>query len=137
MKKTIELYHKYQEIIGYIIFGVLTTVVNIAVYFFCKDFLELDYKISNAISWLLSVLFAFSTNKFFVFNSKSLKFKIILRELILFFWYRGLSFIIDMILMIVLVSKLEVNDGISKVIVQIIVIILNYIFSKLFIFKDN
>lgn len=61
-----ELFHKYKEVISYLVFGVATTIVNIVIFFVCKDILGIDYKVSNAIGWFLSVLFAFFTNKYFV-----------------------------------------------------------------------
>jgi putative flippase GtrA len=132
-----ELFHKYKEVISYLVFGVATTVVNIAVFFICKDVFGIDYKISNAIGWFLSVLFAFFTNKYFVFASQHVNLLAFFKEMILFYWYRILSFVIDMALMVVMIEWLHISDFWAKMVTQVVVIVLNYFFSKFFIFKKK
>ena len=136
MKKIIEIYKKYEEKINYLIFGVLTTFVNLIVYALCTKLFSINYMISNIIAWILSVLFAYITNKKYVFKSKCDSNKRVVYEIFQFFKYRVLSFIIcDMLLLCLFVELLNMNDMIAKVIIQVVVIVLNYLFSKLFVFK--
>ncbi|AIM25276.1 GtrA family protein [Melissococcus plutonius] len=131
------LFQKYKELIAYLVFGGLTTVINIVVFFICQNILAIDYKISNAIAWFLSVLFAFITNKYLVFKSKQKDKRSFIKEMALFYWYRFVSFIIDMGMMIFFVDLLHTTDMLAKVITQIVIIIINYVFSKLFIFSKK
>lgn len=132
-----ELFQKYKEVISYLVFGVATTVVNIVIFFVCKDILGIDYKISNAIGWFLSVLFAFFTNKYFVFASVNKDLGSFIREMLLFYWYRILSFVVDMALMILLIEVIHASDFWAKMVTQVAVVVLNYFFSKFFIFKKK
>ena len=127
-----ELLMKYKEIIMYLVFGVLTTVVNIVVYFLSAELLHINYLISNALAWFLSVLFAYITNRKYVFDSKNNQ---IIKEAISFFGSRLATGIMDMVLMWFLVNFNIVNDVVAKVVVNVIVVILNYILSKLVVFK--
>ncbi len=135
MKKIVDLYKRYEEIINYLVVGVMTTLVSIVVYWVFTKLFHVNYMISNIISWILSVLFAYVTNKKFVFKSKCDSNKDVFIEVYQFFKYRILSFVIDVLLMYVFVELVTLDDMCAKVIVQIIVIILNYVFSKLFVFK--
>ena len=126
------LIKKYREIITYGIFGVLTTLVNIFVYFIFAKVFNLHYLICTIIAWVIAVLFAYFTNRKFVFGSKNNN---IINELISFIGFRVLSGGVEIILMYALVDIFVFNDLVSKVITNIIIIILNYVFSKLFIFK--
>ena len=137
MNKIIDLYKKYKEVINYLIVGCLTTLVSILIYFIFTKLFHVNYMISNVISWIGSVLFAYITNKKFVFNSKCDTKKEVIIEIYQFFKYRILSFIIDVLLMEAFVERWNIDDMISKVIVQIVVIVLNYVFSKLFVFKNT
>lgn len=124
---------KYKEIIMYLIFGVLTTGINILTYTLLTNLVHMNWKIGNIIAWILSVLFAYITNKKYVFNSEN---KNILKELVSFFSVRLVSFILDMALMLLLIDLMSINNTISKIIVQVVVIIVNYLFSKLWVFKN-
>jgi len=139
MKRIIELYKKHEEIINYLIVGGLTTVVSLASYYLCvltilnpKDALELQ--IANIISWICAVTFAYVTNRKFVFKSKS---KDIKREVISFTSARIVTLIMDMVIMWLMVTLMNFNDKIAKLIVQVVVTIGNYLLSKLFVFKKN
>ena len=129
-----ELLMKYKEIIMYLVFGVLTTVVNIVVYFLSAELLHIKYLISNALAWFLSVLFAYITNRKYVFESSSQN---ILKEAVSFFSSRLATGILDMVLMWLFVYFNVVNDVIAKVIVNVIVVVLNYVLSKLVVFKGD
>ena len=133
----INLYKKNKEVINYLIFGFFTTVINLVVYYLltfiflnANDAVELQ--IANIISWIISVLFAYVTNRKFVFESKE---KEVLKEAKKFFFSRILTLVLDMVIMFVGVSLLKQNDKVLKIISQILVIVSNYILSKLFVFK--
>lgn len=129
-----ELMIKYKEVLLYLIFGGLTTLVNIVVYALCTKLFYINWEISNIIAWILSVLFAYVTNRKYVFESKSNN---IVKEMTSFFGFRLLSFALDMGFMYLFVDMIRMNDMFAKIIVQVIVIVLNYVFSKLFIFKKG
>jgi putative flippase GtrA len=134
MNKIRVLIRKHEEAIPYLIFGILTTIVNIIAYFILLELFNINYLISNIIAWFVSVLFAYITNRKWVFKSKNDN---ILLEMNLFFGSRLLSGIIDSGLMILFINFMAISDVISKFIVQIIVIIANYILSKWVIFKKR
>jgi len=141
MKRIIELYKKHEEIINYLIVGGLTTVVSLASYYLCvltilnpKDALELQ--IANIISWICAIIFAYVTNKKFVFTSITENTKDTLKEFSLFAISRIATLLIELIFMFISVKILLINDKFAKVIAQIIIIILNYIISKIFVFKS-
>lgn len=129
-------YEKYKEIINYLIFGVLTTVVNFMVYIILSKFFGVNDVVSNAFAWFVSVIFAYITNKIYVFKSNAKGVKTVLKELVSFFACRLLSGIFDIGMFWVLVS-FKFNDILAKVLISILVVILNYVFSKLIIFKDK
>lgn len=133
----IELYKKYKEIIMYLIFGGLTTLVNIVAYFILARLLNIETVASTIIALIVSILFAYITNKIFVFESKTNNKKDLLREMISFFACRALSGVMDVAIMYVTVDLWHFNDIIMKIISNIIVIIVNYVFSKLIIFKKK
>lgn len=126
--------NKYKQFFSYLIFGVLTTLVNIIVYYLFSSVLNINYLISNGIAWIISVTFAYITNKLYVFESDN---KNVIIELIKFYISRLTTGVIDIVLMWLFVGIFIVNDMYAKIIVNIIVIILNYIFSKFFIFKEG
>lgn len=137
MNKIKDLLKKYKFIILYGIFGVLTTVINIVSYSLLFEVFGISNVVSNIIAWILSVLFAFITNKLWVFDSKSLEFKLFLKELGNFTVCRLATGVLDLGIMFVGVDLLNGPAIILKVISNIIVIILNYVMSKLFVFKKN
>lgn len=153
-----------REIITYIIFGVLTTAVNLVTfYIFKKIFISIgwegvfnkllgsagwdkalellgsgtDYLDATVIAWTVAVIFAFVTNKLIVFESKSWKPAVAGKEFVGFIGARLFSLLVELVFMFVMVTLLKWNDFVAKLIVQVIVVILNYIFSKLLIFKNK
>ena len=128
-------FKKYKQTILYLIFGVLSTIVNIVTYVVCTRNLNIEFLISNWIAWIAAVLFAYITNKFFVFESKKTNIKFLIKEFSSFVSCRILSGITEMILMYIMISLMSLNDFIVKIITNIVVVILNFIFSKLIIFK--
>ena len=128
-----KIFGKYNEIFMYVIFGVLTTLVNI-ITFYILDKIGLNVYINNTIAWILSVLFAFITNRKYVFNSNKSN-KGLFKEMGFFFLFRIFSYGIDMFTMFIMVDILNIGKLLSKVIDNVIVIIINYFTSKLFVFK--
>ena len=101
------------------------------------DIMGINTYVNNTIAWVLSVIFSYVTNTLFVFESKTSNRKELTKEIGSFFAARLFSYAVDMIGMYLFVSILFINKMISKVVMNIIVIILNYIFSKLFIFNQD
>ena len=140
MKKLLDLYKKYEEIINYVIVGALTTLVSLITYYGCVLTVfnpnnAILLQCANIISWILSVTFAFFTNRIFVFKSKNPH---IFKEGVKFYGARVLTLIFDMLFMYFTVTVFLLNDKIMKILSNVVVLILNYIFSKLFVFiKQN
>ena len=125
---------KCKEIIRYLIVGVLTTVLSLGVYFiltntFLNPHKKLELQLANIISWFISVLFAYFANRKYVFESKE---KHIFKESLAFFSSRLATLILDMLIMFLGVSILSFNDKLVKLFSQIVIIVLNYVLSKLF-----
>ncbi|SDN24477.1 GtrA family protein [Acetanaerobacterium elongatum] len=142
-EKCLELFKKYKETILYLVFGGLTTLINIVSFWALNKLLVLSMDkdtalmVSNAAAWVISVLFAFVTNKLFVFESKSLHVGLVLKELVLFVGARLFSGALDMGIMYLFVSILGFNELVIKILSNILVIIINYVLSKLIIFKKK
>ena len=128
---------KYKGLILYGVFGVLSTIINIGAYAICYKYCSIPNVPSNIIAWILAVLFAFITNKLYVFGSKSMEKHTFLSELIKFTSARIATGIIDLVIMFVGVDVMHGPAIIFKVIANIIVIILNYFFSKFLVFKKK
>lgn len=143
MQKIIELYKKYEEIVNYLIMGVLATAVNLGVkYALLFTVLEASnptqLQIAVVISWIVACLFAYVTNKIIVFKSKDTK---IFKEFLSFVSARLLTLGMEMLIMFVFVTVLGLNSDlwviIWSLVAQVVVIVANYVFSKLFIFKNS
>ena len=122
-----------RELALYVVFGAFTFLVNIVTYFLFQSVMGINYLVSNVLAWFFSVLFAYITNRTWVFESKSPE---ILKEMSLFFGGRIFSGVVDTVLMYLFIDVLVLGNTFSKIVVQIIVIVLNYVFSKLIVFKD-
>lgn len=142
------------EVISYLVFGVLTTAVNFVTYMIMGIFAgenyeekvlfsigELDIQLilfMNAAAWIVSVLFAFITNKLFVFESSSWKGNVFFTELFSFIGARVISFLVfEELVFALLVSLLSLNDIVAKLIIAVFVVIFNYVASKLVIFRKK
>ena len=136
MKRIKEYFKKYREIILYLFFGGCTTLVNIVSYYICSR-IGMGTAVSTVIAWVLSVLFAYVTNRKYVFESRAFGFVPILKETAGFFLCRLATGLLDLAIMVVFVDFLHFNDMIIKILSNIIVIVLNYVASKLLIFKDK
>ena len=133
------IYYKNPEIWNYLIVGLLTTVVSLVTYFvvtrtFLNPSEKLELQIANIIAWVFAVMFAYVTNRIFVFKSKN---KNIVSEFSKFVGSRIASLLMDMSIMFVIVSLLSLSDIIGKIASQIVVTIANYILSKLIVFKKK
>lgn len=139
MNRIIELYKKYKEIILYLIIGGLTTALNIATYWVCANPLNLNTVLSNILAWTVGVIFAYFTNKIFVFESKSFKPNIFFKEFLLFVLARVTTGVIDTGIMYLFVDILSLSqyEIWIKLASNVIVIILNYVFSKLIVFRKK
>lgn len=139
MDKIKELYLKYKEIVNYLIFGVLTTVVSLVTYYICV-YTVLDpeqavqLQIANVISWILGVAFAYVTNRKFVFESNE---KNKIKEASKFVTSRIATLLMDMAIMFIGVTLLKFNDKIIKLVSQVVVIIANYLLSKIIVFNKG
>lgn len=129
------LWEKYRSILIYLIFGVLTTAVNYLVYIPCLNLLGLSASVSNVIAWCVAVLFAFLTNKPFVFESKDWSAKTVVPEFTKFVGTRVASGLMETVILMVAVDMLGWNGVIWKLVTNVIVVILNYIGSKLLVFR--
>ncbi|MEG0979718.1 MAG: GtrA family protein [Oscillospiraceae bacterium] len=142
-----------KEMLLYLVFGVLTTAVNLVAFtllnklfkgvdlssytFLNVIFFGKTYLLSNVIAWFVAVAFAFITNKLFVFESKSFALSTVSRECITFFGARVFSLLVEQLGLFILIDTLLQKELVSKIIISIIVVIINYFFSKLLIFKKN
>lgn len=132
-KQLFKLYKKYEEIVNYIIVGASTTLVSIVSYFLLRLVIP-SYIVNTILSWVIAVAYAYITNRIFVFKSKSKK---ILKEITEFVSCRLLTLLLEIGTMFLLVDLLSFHDGISKIAVQFIILVCNYILSKLFVFKNK
>lgn len=153
MKMIKKLLTKYKELIVYVVFGAATTLVNLATFKVFNIILGKElYLVSNVIAWFASVIFAYITNKIWVFESRSWQVKVLFKEITSFFAARVLSFAIEEAGLFVFVNLLGFDTFefivpivgikigghmIAKIALSVIVVILNYFFSKLFIFKKK
>lgn len=134
---------KYKEQISYLFFGGLTTLINWIVYTISLEFFNVKVEIANVIAWIAAVIFAYITNKLFVFRSKSLNLKATIKEVSLFFASRVTSGIVEIFGFPLLYyaglnqSFLGIDGFIAKVLIGVLVIILNYILSKLIVFRKK
>lgn len=153
MEKIKNLLKKYEEIILYLVFGVLTTVISVGLFAILKYFFlylspRLGYGDSltiqnNAIvnmscvifKNIIAILFAYVTNRKFVFKSSAMGFKTILKEMLSFFLARLSTLVFEVIFMAVMVNMLGLNDMLMNIIAQFVIVVLNYVLSKLWIFK--
>lgn len=156
MSKIKDLFIKYKEIITYVIFGVLTTVVSWGSYTVFVEVLSMKVFVGNLLSWICAIVFAYVTNKLWVFESKSWKPSVIGKEIVTFVASRGITGVIEILCVPILaktgfdnifygiLEKMNISIGIlftdgiySKIFLSVVVVILNYFFSKFIIFKNK
>ena len=129
------LWQKYYDVITYLFFGVLTTVVNYIVYLPVYNYLGLSAAVSNAIAWVVAVAFAYLTNKPFVFKSHDWSAKTVIPELTKFVSCRVASGLAETLILLVTVDLLNWDGNIWKLVTSVLVVVLNYFASKLLVFK--
>ena len=135
MKKIRELIQKYYDILVYLVFGVLTTLVNYIVYLPCYNLLNLSATVSNVIAWAIAVAFAYLTNKPFVFRSHDWSARTVIPELSNFVGSRIVSGALETGIIFLTVDCLLWNGNVMKLVTSVIVVILNYVASKLVVFR--
>ena len=134
LKKIIQ---KYKDVIPYLFFGVCTTLVNVVVYWVCAHPFNFNIMVSTIIAWVLAVLFAYITNRKWVFHSEAKTRKEVIKEIVSFFGCRLATGVVDWACMFIFVKILGWNDVVIKFAANVLVIILNYIASKLLIFRKK
>lgn len=132
IKNMVNLYSKYKEISNYIIFGILTTVVNWIVFQLCIEVFSINWGVANVIAWIGAVIFAYLTNRKIVFESSSPH---VFKEFIMFIQFRLITLLLEMLIMYLLIEVISAAPFASKVITSVVVVIVNYIFSKAVIFR--
>ena len=137
LQKIRNLIQKYWDILSYLFFGVLTTVVNYLVYLPCYNLLHLSASVSNVIAWVAAVAFAYLTNKPFVFKSHDWSWKTVGPELAKFVGCRVGSGLIETAIIFVTVDLLQFNGNIWKLLTSVLVVIINYVGSKLLVFRKK
>ena len=131
-----ELYRKYKMQINYLVFGGVTTVVNVVVYYVFYNKLNIANIPSTVIAWLVAVIVAYITNKIWVFESRSVKFSVLVKEIVSFFCCRLLTGFLDVGIMWIGVDVLMCNSTLAKIVSNVVVIVSNYLVSKLIVFKN-
>lgn len=132
-----KLMKKYEELIMYIIVGVCTMIVSLVSYFIMANTLQMYYQAANIISWVLAVAFAYVTNKKYVFKSPYTSVQATTKELVSFVSSRVASLLVEILSMFFFVQVCQIDDNIVKLMNQVLVTVLNYIFSKFWVFRKE
>ena len=133
----INLVKKHWDIVSYLFFGVLTTAVNYIVYLPCYNLLSFSAAISNMIAWIAAVAFAYLTNKPFVFRSHDWSAKTVIPELTKFVGARIASGVLETGIIFLTVDLLRWNGNVMKLVTSVLVVIINYVASKLLVFRNS
>lgn len=137
MKWILAKYDQYREVITYLFWGVVTTVLNIGVYVALTYLTNWNYQINNSIAWFVSVVVAFISNKAFVFKSKSQSHSQTAQEFVSFTGGRLASLAVEYVIMWVGISLLHGNDILVKIIDNVVVVVINYFWSKWAVFNNR
>ena len=137
LEKIKSLVQKHWDIISYLFFGGLTTLVNFVIYYPCYNWLNISATLSNVIAWAVAVAFAYLTNKPFVFHSHDWSMKTVGPELAKFVGCRIGSGLLETALIFLTVELLHLNGNVMKLLLAVIVVILNYVGSKLLVFRSR
>ena len=132
-----KLMKKYEVLIMYIIVGVCTMIVSLVSYFIMANTLQMYYQAANIISWVLAVAFAYVTNKKYVFKSPYTSVQATTKELVSFVSSRVASLLVEILSMFFFVQVCQIDDNIVKLMNQVLVTVLNYIFSKFWVFRKE
>lgn len=136
-EKTAIFYKGHKEVILYLAFGGLSFFLNIALFAFFSRALHLDVLVTNVICWILCVLFQFFTNRSYVFHQETSEFRDFFKQLLMFFAGRILSLVIEELILLIFIDWLLLNSMMVKLAAQIVVIALNYLISKLIVFRQK
>ncbi len=132
-----DMYKEHEEGINYLIFGFLAFVLNYCLFYILETWMHIGYMAATVLSWLLTVFFAYWTNRTFVFKSKNIGKTNIIKELCSFIGARIATEVLEVILMYLMVDLAQINSKIAKLVAQTAVIIANYVLSKIWIFKES
>lgn len=124
-----------KQFILYVFFGAITTLIDMGTFFILIHNFELNYIFATIFAWIFAVSFAYISNKLWVFNSKTNK--NIFKEIFYFFFLRLISLILSIIFMVIMVEIIKINELIAKLIVNLFIVLSNYFFNKVFIFKKG
>ena len=130
-------YKKNKEVLLYLFFGALTTLINIVVFFVFTEIIKLDELVANVIAWIIAVLFAYVTNRIWVFNSHCETKLAFVKEVLAFYGGRVFTLLVEEGMLFVFIKLLSVNALVVKIIAQVIIIVLNYVISKLLVFRKK
>lgn len=130
-------YKKYKEMLLYLFFGGLSFIVSISIYAAFNIGMALNELIANVLSWIITVMFAFLTNRIWVFRSPTNSVSEFIKQMFAFYSGRVITLIVEEAVLLIFITWLGFNSILIKVIAQVIVIVLNYIISKLLIFKNK
>ena len=137
LNNILALLRKHRELVSYVFWGVMTTVVNYAVYFLLTEGFQVYYLTGNIIAWAVSVLFAYFVNKLYVFQSRDWAWRVALRELWQMVASRLFSLGLEMGILWLFVDKLHYNDAVVKLCANVVVVVVNYVLSKFIIFRKK
>ena len=141
MKKLLDwglgMYHKYQEAIDYLFWGGVAFVLSMVLFYIFANMMMIEEQIANVITWIICVIFTYLTNRTFVFKSKTKGMKAITKEFTEFTSARLATLILENIVLLICIDLLTWHNMIAKLIGQFLVIVSNYILSKLWIFKKK
>lgn len=130
-------YRKNKEVLLYLFFGGLAMFVSIVSYWLCSELLGIGVLVSNLISWVAAVLFAYTTNRVWVFDQKTNGIKELIAQILRFFSGRVFTLIVEEVILWVFIELLSFGNMAVKIVAQIVVIVLNYVISKFFVFKKG
>jgi putative flippase GtrA len=121
----------------YLVFGGLTTAINIGTFYACNTLAGMDYRPANVVAWVVAVVFAYVTNRVVVFKSQNRGKGQVIREALAFFAARAASLLFDMGFMVAAVEWLRMDETVAKVLSNVFVVIINYVLSKFFVFSEK
>ena len=137
MKKILELWKKYEEGISYLFWGGVAFVLSMVLFYVFANMLGMEEQIANIWTWIICVIFTYFTNRIFVFQSKVKGLKNILNEFKDFVTARVMTLVMENAILFVMIDLLAINNMLSKLVGQFVVIVSNYFLSKLWIFKKQ
>ena len=137
MSRLKALFRKYEESLLYLVFGGLTTVVDFIIYILMTDIFHVNYLISNVIAFVGAVIFAFFTNKLYVFKSHSFEMGKVLYEMVTFVGARLFSLVVNMVILYVFVEWVGLDDLMVKIGAAVVVVVMNYGISKWVVFNPK